>query len=308
MFRDIQRKRIELDYFITPDGKRLDLHNGADLFLLDLAGTGMPPIQYIESRGPFQHGTTIIDYRLDPRVMQLILRGQACDRYDYWDLRANLLNYLRPNRQTTPGEVCPGVLRKILPGGATRDIDVYIQQGPAFTASVGDTHAVTEAILFVAPDPTFYDPVQAAHIWYIGTQDNLVFPFTFPFTLGDTTIFSTQVVNYVGTWLTYPSIAIVGPLQSPEIRNDTTGEVIRLGYVITNGEIVTISLKFGAKSFTSSIRGNIIGYASGDIATFHVAPDPEAPLGVNTITVSGSSASVGITSVTFSYFIRYIGY
>ena len=308
MFRDIQRRRIELDYFITPDGKRLDLHNGADMFLLDLSGTGMPPIQYIESRGPFQHGTTIIDYRLDPRVMQLILRGEACDRYDYWDLRANLLNYLRPNRQTTPGVLCPGVLRKILPGGATRDIDVFIQQGPAFTASVGDTRAVTEAILFVAPDPSFYDPVIVTNIWYIGVQNNLIFPFTFPFTLGDTTIFSQQVINYTGTWLAYPTITITGPILSPEIRNDTTGESIRLGYTVVAGETLTIILKFGAKSVTSNPSGNAIAYASGDIATFHIAPDPEAPGGVNNITVIGSGAVVGVTAVTVSYYTRYIGY
>ena len=310
MFRNIgKRQRLELDYYFTPDGERFDLHNGADTFLISMAGTGMPPITYIQTRGPYQHGVNIIDYRLDPRAIQAVFRQNAGFRQDYWDVRANLLDILRPNRQVA-GQLRLGKLRKIIPGGKIRDIDVFIQQGPVFnarTTDVWDDLAITEALLFIAPDPTFYDPTQVCYVWSIDPASNLIFPFTFPFTLADSTVSSSQNVVYTGTWLSFPSIEIAGPLETPQIRNDTTGDYIRLDYTIAEGETVTIGLAFGNKTVTSTLRGNIIGLASGDIATFHIAPHPEATNGLNVITVTGGNALLGTTTVTLSFYTRYIG-
>jgi len=68
-------------------------------------------------------------------------------------------------------------------------------------------------------------------------------------------------------------------------------------------------LEFGNKLVTSSIHGNLYGQITGDsdLATFRIAPEPEATGGVNTINVTGGGALIGTTAVTVSYNTRYIG-
>jgi len=90
----------ELLQIITPDGTTFDLTSESKKgnWVIEASGFGMPDIDYISQQGPFQHGESIRDYRLKPRIVQLILRQQACDRDSYWDRRTELLNALRPNR------------------------------------------------------------------------------------------------------------------------------------------------------------------------------------------------------------------
>src|SRR3990167_9916197 len=93
----------------------------------------MPQIEYITQRGPYQHGVTVQDYFLQPRVIQMLIRQQYCSRIKLWAGRSNILNHLRPNRQS-PGQLNTGKLRKYLPDGSIRDLDVLIQEGPRFEA------------------------------------------------------------------------------------------------------------------------------------------------------------------------------
>lgn len=151
---------VEFTEYISPDSQTYAFEGGTK-FLMSESGLGMPPIKYISQRGPYQHGETIYDYRLDPREIQIVHRSNSCSRIDYWNLRCALINYLRPNRQTL-GNFTLGALRKTLEDGSQRQIDVFIQEGPVFEArdlSKWDEWSFTETLRFIAPDPTFYDPI-----------------------------------------------------------------------------------------------------------------------------------------------------
>lgn len=305
---------IEFTEYHSPDGQVLkfdDLYR----FLVSDTGYGMPGINYISQQGPYQHGNTIYDYRLQPRVIQLLFRENACSREEYWNKRANVLNILRPNRQVS-GEFNLGTLRKILPDTSKRDINVLVEEGPAFAArdpSKWDEWSYQETLRFIAPDPTFYDPDMITTApWQPSSSDQLVLPVTFD----DSSIVFTAVggfgaieVNYVGTWLTYPTIYISGPFQDPIITNYATGEKIDMtGYHVALGDTVTINLQFGYKTITNIAGTNLIGYVStdSDLATFHIAPDPESPSGYNNIVFEGSGFVVGETLLRLSYYTRYI--
>lgn len=314
-----QDKRVvEFDYYISPDGEKYRFNNGRNRFLLAFEGLGMPDIDYIVQSGPFQHGETVIDYRLQPRIIQYLHRVNGNSRYDFWDKRSSLINVLRPNRQQV-GQMLPGTLRKILPGGNVRDINVFIIRGPTFRAKnpqQWDEFGFTEALRFRAPDPTFFDPTQVCLQWTLETAEHLVFPFTFKqgndgtgLLFGTTVIDNDLQVTYTGTWLTFPTIEVTGPITGLQIENVTTGEKIRLNYVVTAGEVVTITLDYGNKTVTSDMSGNLIGAIAEDeskLSTFHIAPAPEAPSGVNVINVSGGGAT-GSTAVELAYYTRYIG-
>ena len=312
-------KQIEFDYYITPDGKTYSFHHqSADgvpcvtgRFLQQFSGQGMPAITYITQRGPFQHGETVLDYRLEPRRIAYVHRRQGCDRAAYWDIRADIINYLRPNRQTT-NTFSAGRLRKILPSGAKRDIDVFIESGPGYGArdtGQWDETAITETLVFYAPDPIFYDPDTERQSMEIDLCSDLIFPFTFPFIFCGSGVNQTDTISYSGTWLSYPVITIRGPASGAIIRNITTNEKIEFTTDIPAGRTITINCAYGAKTVLDDTGANWIGALStdSDLATFHIAPDPEAPLGVNSINAQARDGDVSTTQFTVSFVTRYIG-
>jgi len=329
----------EYDYYIPPsvtindDGSVSDMSDVYEFddrdqfFLKSFTGWGMPEINYITQQGPFQNGVTALDYRLKPRIIQYVHRRLGNCRQDYWTHRSDIINKLRPNFQLA-STFDTAVLRKILPDGSIRDLDVLIDRGPNFNprnVSEWDEYAFEETVRFIAFDPIIYDPVLQSATWELEDLENLIFydaanwPNRAVFD-GDTAssrgvwftgdrISDTLSITYDGTWLSYPTITITGPLQSSEITNNTTGEKIELEYNISSGEIVTINLAYGQKTVVNNSGTNLIGTVTtdSDVATFHIAPDPEAPGGVNSLTVDGNGSVINETSVVIEWYTRYIG-
>ncbi len=307
--------------YISPDGRIYPLHTPHDFgrWVISFAGFGTPPIRYVTQRGPFQHGETVQSFFLQPRLIQLLIRQSFLSRSGWWDGRADLLNEIRPNRQATATAAVPGTLRVVETDGTIRDLSVFIQEGPRFEARVGtrwDEHSFQEALRFVAHNPVAFDPAQVTVNFGITLATELVFQITLDTAVAtDDIIFSdgviddTQGVTYVGTWEEFPVITVVGPIEDFRIDNLTTGEKIEFGTNIAAGRTITIDLRYGFKTVRDDLGNNLIGIVTSDsdLARFHLAPDPEAPLGVNSIRVQGKNGT-GVTSVTLSYFDRYFGF
>lgn len=301
--------RTEFDLYISPDGETYDLSDWDRTYILSSSGHGMSPINYRTSRGPFQSGETPLDFVLTPRIVQYIHRISTCSREQYWSERERIQNMLRPNRQTS-GSFTTGVLRKVRKDGTMRDLNVFIQDGPTFptTSEQWDEWGSTHTIRFIAYDPVYFNPTINSETFSLVSLDNLVFPITFPITFGSSTIDDTTNVTYSGTWLSYPVIIITGPVGSPTIYNNTTGEMVGLTYDVPSGRVVTMNLNYGHKTVLDDLGTNLIGTLNtdSDFATFHIAPDPEATDGINEIRVTGSQAT-SQTSIAVQYYTRYIG-
>lgn len=322
---------IEFDYYIPPDvtinddGSISDMSNvyifddRKGTFLRSFTGWGMPPIRYITQRGPFQHGQTALDYRLEPRIIQYLHRKTGACRNDYWDNRSSLINAIRPNRQSA-NSFDPGRLRKILPDGSIRDLYVFLELGPAFSPRSNDEwdeYAIEETIRFIAHNPIAFNPDLESAVWEVENLDNLIFyespdyedRAVFPIWFGTSSLSDTITVSYNGTWLTYPIITITGPLDNPKITNNTTNEKVELSYSVSAGETVTINLEYGQKTVENNTGINLIGTVTSDsdVATFSIVPDPTASNGENEIGVFGSNAVLGDTEVVLKYNERYIG-
>lgn len=331
--------QVEFDYFIpasvivSADGSIPDMtyvysfDDRDTFFLYDFTGWGMPSIDYITQQGTYQHGQTVLDYRLQPRTIQLTHRKLGNCRQNYWDNRYMLVDRLRPNFQLA-NTFEPGRLRKILPDGSIRDIRVLIEQGPAFaprSVDSWDEYAFTETLRFIAHNPIIFNPAVNTASWVLGSLDNLIF---WEFTtwdnrlvfegddldsggiwFGEGSIGDIINVNYTGTWLSYPTIIITGPINVPSITNNTTSETIELNYNVAPGEVVTINLEYGQKTVTNQLGTNLIGTVTttSDLATFHIAPNPEAPLGVNQLVAYGDAAVLGQTEVRIEWYTQYIG-
>ncbi|KKL86887.1 hypothetical protein LCGC14_1940250, partial [marine sediment metagenome] len=300
--------------YISPDGRVTELHTPHQMgsWVVSFAGLGTPPIEYITQRSPFQDGVTVKDFFLRPRVIQLHIRQAFCDRNAWWAGRAALLNEIRPNRQTAPAVPVPGTLRITETDGTQRDLSVFITEGPRFEPRVSgewDEWAFMEALRFTAHDPVAFDPTQVTATFTITLGASLVFPITFPITFGSGALDDTLVVTYLGTWLSFPVITIVGPIEQPRIDNVTTGEKIEFSIDIAPGRTITINLTEGNKTVVDDLGTNLIGAVTPDsnLATFHIAPDPEAAGGLNTMRLRGANPT-GATAVSLAYFDRYFGF
>lgn len=308
------KDQIEFYQYIAPDGRSYNLHDFESRALLSIEGTGMPEIEYITQRGPFQHGETYLDYRLQPRIIQAVFRSNASDRAGHWRQRNDLIDILRPNRQFQ-NKLLSGRLRIVYldenQDYTYRDINCFIDRGPTFSAH-GDTWdewGITETLRFVCPDPTFYNPGQVCYTWPLANITNrIVFSETWPLVFGDGIVNENITVTYTGTWKSYPAIVINGPINGPIITNTSTGKKIQLHYSISTGEKVSISLSYGRKTIISDTGSNLIGTISDDsnFTEFCIEPHPTVTDGQNIINLIGTEVNAN-TTVSLAYYTRYIG-
>ena len=161
--------------------------------IMSAGGYGMSEVAYIEQKGPFQHGKTLLGYRLQPRKITLEFRENSKSREEYYRKRAELLALFRVNKQPVAGDLNLGVLRKILPPdlsfespdrrrkGAVRDIDVLLESGMQYEFNSGDDWDYNSNVIsfeLIAPDPTFYDPAVNPKEVVLGANTELAFPKT----------------------------------------------------------------------------------------------------------------------------------
>jgi hypothetical protein len=304
----------EFDLYIAPDGTQYSLNTPGSKWVLSAEGTGMPPIEHVTQRGPFQHGETVTNYYLRPRIVQLLIRQLYGTRDAYFAGRHALLDILRPNRQVAGlagiGAIEPGVLRKGFPDGNVLDLHVRIQQGPNFQPrrlDAWDETAFQEVLRFIAHDPIFFHPTQQSVRCSMGGEDvdaQLVFPITFPIRFdklegtADCTL-----INYTGNWPEYPTIVVQGPAQNLVIENLTTDERLQLDYTIPAGAVVTLDLTYAHKTVTMTGGVNLLGYLTpdSDLASFHLEP------GINQLDISATGVNLQ-TYIEVRWYRRYIGY
>ena len=186
------KNQIEFDFYIPPDSTNtIDATTGvvsySKMYLLSdyvvrgvmsSSGYGMPEMKYIEQTGPFQHGNTLLDYRLLPRTIDMELRQTSPNRTDYWTDRADFLNMFRVNKQPVAGALYTGKLMKILPNGIRLCIDVLFSEGAHYEFDSGswDMFGSFNNITFIAPDPTFYIPTLNSEAVVLSATSELALP------------------------------------------------------------------------------------------------------------------------------------
>lgn len=278
------------------------LDDGELGLLVAYDGWGMPPSHRISSRGHNQHGETDLGFRLDPRFGTIVFEIPASDLSEMYTKRSALLSYFNPKNDLK--------LLWELPNGKNRQINC-VYSGDMTLPWDANTYATQRiAITLKASDPTFYDPAQALTTipgdsggtpWAIA--------WSIPWTLGGTGVNVSRSINYEGTFLTYPIVTINGPITDPVVTNTTTGEKLDFtGTTLLINEWLQIDTRYGLKTVVDELGVNQISALSddSDLSTFHIAPDNEAPGGVNAISFTGSSAGEA-TNVKVQFYTRYVG-
>lgn len=287
----------------TFDGQELFFTDN-EMRLIAYGNLGAAPTNFITRRGYKQNGQTEIDFLLQSRNITVELwQSGECDRQTYWDNRKALHDFLRPNRNG------PLTFTIRTPNGNLRSIVVRADPGMVFPPQTNNNNwALQEQFDFIAFDPLFYNSAEAVLSLSAATQLQLIFPITFPITFGTSDEFlSSGVINYLGTWKSYPTITLDGPYTRAVITNVTTGVVIFMSVAIGAGEQRIITLTPGAQSITDANGNNKfsdLGVGT-NLIDFALLPDPEVPDGEQEITIQLVDGVAGQSGASLSYYERF---
>jgi len=272
-----------------------DAASGLTFNYLGDQGFGLAPLHRITQRGPMQQGDTDVDFRLDPRVLQLPLYVDTTTIDAYYAARGRLLSVFSPSN--TVGTIT------VTTTAWTRSIDVKVLGGLSFDTDPKVGYGLRTVVQLRADDPTWYDAVAQTIIGAAGIAGTpTAYPVVYPRTYGTANINATTTFVNNGTWLSYPIITAIGPITGLVITNNTTGQVITTSGSISAGRTYTYDLRYGKKTVYDDLGNNQIATvaASSNLATWAIVS------GINSITIAATSSS-SPASVQIVYYVRYVG-
>ena len=284
-------------------GIAYDLSNIAEFIFQEESDLGMADVRRLTEAGPLQHGVTDVGFRLDARKFRLKLATNSDDAAALDERRAKLLRIFKPRMTAL-------AIRKTLADGSLRQIDCHFSGGLSFRTSDRRGMVQVEVIELLAPDPTFYDPTAVAVPFGLtGGGGSFGVPLAVPWNVGSSVLNQAKAIEYAGTWQADPVVTIYGPITNAVITNETTGLKLDFtGVTIDAGAYYVIDTRYGYKTVAEDDGTNRIAALTddSDLATFHLAAEPDAPGGVNSVRVTGTGVTAA-TQVYLSYFTRYVG-
>lgn len=297
-------------------GTSYNISNRTEYIHLGHDGLGMAPVRRFTQAGPLQDGETDLGFRLQPRVINLILNTLSRTRAEYWALREELLYIFTPrttpiNLRLTykyydpehadavqaPGET--GYVKKM------RQIDCYLTGGLTLPSDQkqGNFNGHKIALELTAPNPLWYDPTELTITF--GDSPYATGPLDDPLP-----------VPNAGTYKTYPVIELHGPLNDFVLTNTSTGDKLDFtGYNIpdftpnpTTGKVI-IDCRYGYKTVLNAAGTSLLPYLStdSDLATFCMEANPTVTDGENVLTATASNDITTASYVIFKWFNQYTG-
>lgn len=260
-----------------------DLNTNLTINYLGDQGFGLAPLHRITTRGPLQDGDTDIDFRLDPRVLQLPLMVQNTNttqpRWQSYIIRRQLLSIFRPSDSAILSVETIGA--SLL----SRSINVRVLGGLSFDVDPQDFHVRT-VVQLRADDPTWYDEVSITNLTIPRAQFGIA-----------------QTLTYAGQWKDFPIIQATGPITNFTITN--LGKTLNVPGTIAAGVTYYFDLRYGYNTVytgPNQTGTNVIANLNptSDLATWAFTP------GVNSITATGTGLTAA-SSVFITYYNRYAG-
>jgi hypothetical protein len=294
----LARNGTEATIYILPGGEtefRLDdVQSGR--YLEDVSGLGMPGASHVTRRGYGQDGETWLATRLNPRVISLSVVQVYGDRAAMWAGHRDWFAAFAPGDDA-------GTLRKVLPDGSAYELDVRFQGGmDAGSTERFGCRVQTYALQLVAHRPVWRAVQQTTIALERGAGGGLSFPASFPISFVSGDLMGKLEISYGGSYRTWPTIILTGPLTSPKLVHETLGVEIAMDYAVAPGKVVTLALDPVAPLVTDAGGANLVSYLSdaSDLAGFYLA------VGSNAIRLS-ATGTAGESAMALSYYEQFLG-
>jgi len=280
-------------------------YSGATMYVIGAVNWGIAPITRITQRGPFQEGDSDIDYRLNPRVINLPLVVPGGSYDEMMNNREKVAAMFRPGNDVA-------TLRHTLNENAapsfqiTRCIDVKVA-GAVMDTTPTDFN-VRAVLQLRADDPTWYDPTQKPVVLtnaQFGTPTPYPKPYDVPY--GSAGVDNVYALAYYGTAVSFPILECYGPLTNLALA-DGVGHGISLTQPIPDGDRWVIDLRYGQKTVTDNAGNSQFNAVSisSDIVNWGLYPDSTFTGGYQNIRVSATGTNLN-SAVYMVYNVRYVG-
>lgn len=191
------------------------------------SGFGVPGVDVIESRTPYEDGASFQGLYLPPRECGLVIGRKADDlatMHYYADYLASLLN-------PYAGQITLKVTRN---NNQVRSLACRATAIPIGTAMRDGPCYARFAVTFHASDPYFFDPTPIYHPGVIATT-GVQLPQQMPFTMPNSTIDQTFTMFNPGVVDVKPVINVHGPCINPKV---TLVRRVLAGYLYNDGVLV----------------------------------------------------------------------
>lgn len=142
-----------------------------------------------------------------------------------------------------------------------------------------------------ADDPAVYTASQRVAAYdptLVISTGGFDMPMVFPLVMATTTATHLELVND-GVLTTPPVIEIRGPIGSPSVTNDTTGEYLQIVYTLGDSDIVVVNVGARTVTLNGALRPDLFASASNWV---------ELVPGTNLIRLSGAGMVGGKTTLT----------
>ena len=282
-----------MDVNLIIAGVSTSLSDGALCWLDAWDGLGLNDPEDLFSQGPQQRGDTDEGYQFPPRIFSLVFKVTRESEGALDTARETLLRLLKPSKTVAK------TFEFTLENGVVRYLEAKM-----VSTQISDRRGRRHQKIggtFKANDPDFYGETEAATFGQSGGSSGFTVPMPVPHEVGTSTLDETLNITYGGTAPTFPVLRITGPITDAVIENLTTGEAISFaGLTIDAGDYCDIDLRYGYKQVLDQDGAYVVVSDDSDLATFHLAPAPEAAGGLNVLKISGTSVT-GDTRVDASW-------
>jgi len=220
--------------FINGLGEELAFKNAKPIILVSVDGLNAPTVDIHTMTIPNQDGTTYLGSTVKP--LEITINGLIVA-----DSKEELRNYKRNIASILSPKKGKGVLRYEYDSGDYKETDAVVEE-ITFIPEKGLT-TQKFSVDFVCPSPFWFDIENSEVLSF--QLGGLEFPLQLP------SLFSNRkpkgVINNNGDVETPVLIKFYGPVTTPTVYNNTTGEFIKLNKSLAVGEVLIVSTEFGNK-------------------------------------------------------------
>lgn len=268
---------------------RAVVFDGSRFSVVDYSGIDAADFEFVAEENLHGIGSRLKRRKMLPR--SITIEADYMGYKDRADVRQELLAFFDPFRTGT---------LYINYMGVRRQINYEVSKPPTFSSK-----NVYETLSFLLEltcmDPAFLSDVEYSEqisTWVGG----LKFPFKLPFHLrrrGE----SQTAVNNGGNMDTPVLVEFYGPAVNPVVKNETTGEAIKINCTLEDGEILEINTDFGVKSVfkkSGNERTNLNQVIDISSRFFWLRP------GINQLSYDSNNKEA-VHKVSITYRERYLG-